>query len=121
MVWVWGWSPEQGCGHGTASWGKGSAGWAQGGGGVSIITMERSEVKNEQANVDRTSSHEFLFVPQTHEYITECVYVPFIPLQTLMEHATEIFPWHTHTHTHALPLIPFLLVCQRKLFLEHEI
>lgn len=106
MVWVWGWSQEQGCGHGTASRGKGSAGWAQGGGGVSIITRERSEVKNEPANVDRNSCHEFLFVPQTHEYITERAYVPFFPLQTLMEHATEIFPWHTHTHTHS-PSNPF--------------
>lgn len=78
-------------------------------------------MKNELANVDRNSCHEFLFVPQTHEYITERVRVPFFPLQTLMEQATEIFPWHTHIYTHALPLIPFLLVCQRKLFLEREI
>lgn len=99
MVWVWGWSREQGCGHSTASWGKGSAGWAQGSGGVSIIIRERSGVKNELANVDRNSCHEFLFVQQMHEYITERVYVPFFRLQTLTEHATEIFPWHTHTHT----------------------
>lgn len=102
MVWAGG-GAESGA-VAVASGGKGSAGWAQGGAGVSIITRQRSEVKIELTNVDRNSCHEFLFVPQTHEYITERVCVPFFPLQTLMEHATEIFPWHTHIHTHTLSL-----------------
>lgn len=27
----------------------------------------------------------------------EHLYLPFFPLQTLMEHATAIFPWRAHT------------------------
>lgn len=76
-------------------------------------------MKNEQVSMEKNSRHKFPCVLQVCEQIVDCVYVPFFSLQTPMEYATEVSPWHAHMHTHSL--IPFLLVCQRKLFLEREI
>lgn len=74
MFWFWWRSWEQGCSHGTGFLGKRECWLGTGlGGGVSIITRKRSEVKNEQVSVERNSCHRFLCVLQAYEQIMERV------------------------------------------------
>lgn len=61
-------------------------------------------MKNEQ-QVWRETIVINVFVSYRHMNRSWNVYMyPFFLLQTLMEHATELFPWHACAHTHSLSL-----------------